>query len=324
MHRSCLISLFPSCKFTLFVVVWFAYSTIAALTPLHSTASSSAAPMRGPVDPSLVFRFRILRTYPSDAEAFVQGLTFDNGTLLMSTGLWGRSAIRKVDYSTGRILQRHDLSPDIFAEGIAVLGDHLFQLTYQNNVAYVYDKATFERIATLNYPSDLYEGWGLAADSKRNILFISDGSEHIRIANTQFRVLSQIRVHDSAGRAVTGINELEFVSGELLANVYGSDCVLRISPVSGEVLGWIVAENLYPDNPDQGLNVFNGLAFDETTGKLLVSGLLLFLRKVISRMNEKCCVCVCMYVSGHRQNVAPRVRSHDGTSERPTGLFGNV
>jgi len=247
---------------------------------------------RSPAARPSLWQLRVVRILPSDDTAFTQGLAFSGGDLYQSTGLWGASSLRKVsfvgasadaqpsqDSLNGTALAYHidkmvSLPREVFGEGIAVLGDRIYQLTYQNGVARAYDKNTLARVATYRYPSAIREGWGLAADAEHSRLFLSDGSSTIWILDPEFELVGRLSVVNEFEQPVTGLNELEFMPdrGELWANVYGSDCILRISSRTGRVLGWIIADDLYPDNEFPGVNVFNGIAYDTSSKRILVTG----------------------------------------------------
>jgi glutamine cyclotransferase len=224
--------------------------------------------------------YQIVHTYPHDQNAYTQGLFYLDGHLYESTGLNGQSSLRTDELQTGRILQLHDVPAKYFAEGLAPWGNTLVQLTWQNHVALVYDRSTFQFLRTLPYEG---EGWGLTADDKEMIL--SDGTATLRFLDpTTFKVLRRVTVTDH-GKPVTQLNELEFIHGEVYANIWHADRIARISPATGRVLGFIDLTGLLPASERSSPEaVLNGIAYDAARDRLFVTGKLwpsLFEIKVI-------------------------------------------
>lgn len=218
--------------------------------------------------PPVLKPIKLVAAYDHDATAFSQGLVINDGQMFEGTGQYGNSGLRKVDVQTGKVLENVPLSKEYFGEGITLLNGSIYQLTWRENVCIVYDQSTLKATGTFRYTG---EGWGLANDGK--YLYLSDGSPIIRVIDpAKFNVVRQIRVH-TGPRNVEKLNELEFVNGELLANVWYSDHIARISPKTGEVLGWIDASQLYPaaQRPSRE-HVLNGIAFDQKTGKVYLTG----------------------------------------------------
>jgi glutamine cyclotransferase len=210
---------------------------------------------------------RVVAAYPHDPQAFTQGLAFHGGELYEGTGLYGESSIRQVDYATGLVEKKRPLNRIYFGEGIAILGEKLFQLTWQNQIAVVYDLETFEILGTHLYEG---EGWGLTHDGRS--LILSDGTANIKyIDPTDFSVLRTIEVHDG-DTPVERLNELEYIDGEIWANIWYEDRIARISPESGEVKGWIDIGGLYPQSRRGREDVANGIAFDADSKRLFVTG----------------------------------------------------
>ena len=212
--------------------------------------------------------YRVVHSYPHDSQAFTQGLVYADGHLYESTGLKGHSTLRMVDVETGKVLQELAVPGQYFAEGLAAWGSTLVQLTWQTHTAIVYDRFSFREVRTLSYPG---EGWGLTADGKE--LILSDGTAGLRFLDpVTFRELRRVMVRDS-GVPVLQLNELEFVKGEIYANVWHSDRIARISPATGKVLGWIDLAGLLPQaertNPEA---VLNGIAYDAAHDRLFVTG----------------------------------------------------
>jgi len=214
------------------------------------------------------YGFRIVHAYPHRSDAFTEGLFYLNGFLYESTGLEGHSSIRKVRLETGEVVQERDLPPEYFGEGIVAWQDRLVQLTWRSGIGFVYDLATFSPRATFHYPG---EGWALTRDNRR--LIMSDGTSDIRFLDPAS--LKEIgRIHVTAeNRPVTNINELEWVKGEIYANIWETNLVARIDPGNGKVVGWIDFGGLNPaaasTNPD---DVLNGIAYDADHDRLFVTG----------------------------------------------------
>jgi glutamine cyclotransferase len=212
--------------------------------------------------------YRIIHTYPHDRQAFTQGLIYTGGHLYKSTGLEGHSSLRMEDLETGSILQYKDVSSQYFAEGLTQWGNTLIQLTWQNHIALVYDLATFRFLRAIPYSGD---GWGLTQDGKN--LILSDGSATLHFLDPEtFHELRHITVQDR-GVPVTQLNELEFVHGQIYANIWYADRVVRIDPATGHVLGFIDLTGLLPENEHSSSGaVLNGIAWDAEHDRLFVTG----------------------------------------------------
>jgi glutamine cyclotransferase len=224
----------------------------------HDTEAS------GPVH----LRCEVVARYPHDPNAFTQGLAFADGHLFEGTGLRGRSSVRRVDLESGEVLQSVALDSDLFGEGITLVGTRLYQLTWQAGRALVYDATTFAPVETFTYDT---EGWGLAYDGRR--LVMSDGSDTIRFRDpTTFEVLGAIKVHDG-NTPVDQLNELEVIDGDIYANVWQTNEIVRISPDTGEVLAWIdLAELSVGHSAAERRDVLNGIAWDSAGERLFVTG----------------------------------------------------
>jgi glutamine cyclotransferase len=244
--------------------------TATAFATETATAPSAASPTEHVVEGEpRVYGYRIVNSYPHDPAAFTQGLDIDNGVLFEGTGLNGESSLRQVDLTTGEVLRQIDLPEEFFGEGIAVFGERIYQITWQSQTVFVYDRDTFEQLETLSYPT---EGWGLTTDGER--LIMSDGSSTIFFRDPEtFAESRHIDVHDGDD-PVTRLNELEWVNGEIWANVWQTDTIARIDPATGAVLGWIDLSGLLQpeDHAGRDVDVLNGIAVDEATGKLYVTG----------------------------------------------------
>ncbi len=213
------------------------------------------------------YTLRVVHVYPHDPGAFTQGLEYHDGFLYEGTGLEGHSRLRKVELATGRVLQEVPLSSEYFGEGITVLHNQIFQVTWQAQKGFVYDQSSFHLLRSFRYPG---EGWGLTNDGKQ--IYMSDGSADIRFWDAAtLRETRRIHVHDG-GEAVERLNELEFVRGEIYANVWQTDRIARISPADGRVVGWIDASGLLSMIERFRADVLNGIAYDAAGGRLFVTG----------------------------------------------------
>ncbi len=209
--------------------------------------------------------YRVVNTYPHDPDAFTQGLLVADGELYESTGLWGESSLRRVDLQSGEVLQIIHLAGEYFGEGLSLRGDHLVQLTYTNHLGFVYDRETFEVLETFAYPT---QGWGLTTDGHR--LIMSDGSAIMRFWDpVTFAEIGQVVVRDE-GSPVTRLNELELIGRHVWANVWYSDLVARIDPVTGWVTSWVDLSGILGPGTPPG--VLNGIAYDASADRLLVTG----------------------------------------------------
>lgn len=217
---------------------------------------------------SRVSGFEVLHSWPHDPMAFTQGLVYRAGTLYESTGGNGESSLREVELETGRVLRQHDLSEEYFGEGLALLGGKLYQLTWRSHVGFIYDAATFQPLGQFSYVG---EGWGLTDNGTS--LILSDGTSTLRFLDpTTLTVQRTVTVTDE-GREVPRLNELEYVKGEVYANVWREDLIARIDPATGHVTGWINLTGLLPPEERTGNeDVLNGIAYDAANDRLLVTG----------------------------------------------------
>jgi glutamine cyclotransferase len=211
--------------------------------------------------------YKIVNTYPHDQEAYTQGLVFDNGFLYEGTGLYKKSTLRKVELNTGKIIKIHKLPDEIFGEGITIYEDKIIQLTWKSNIGYVYDKETFELLEVFNYSTD---GWGITHNGTN--LIISNGSSTLHVLDPRtFEKIGEIEVFDDNG-PVSEINELEYVRGEIYANIWKTDRIARFDPKSGQVKGWIELKGLTSDISSDSDAVLNGIAYDKNQDRLFVTG----------------------------------------------------
>jgi glutamine cyclotransferase len=215
-----------------------------------------------------VYSYNIVNTYPHDPDAFTQGLVFEDGVLYEGTGLYGQSTLRRVELETGDVLQNLELSDEFFGEGITIYGNEIIQLTWKSNVGFVYDKNSFELLQQFNYST---EGWGITHNG--TCLIMSDGTSTLHFLDPQtFEEIGQLAVFANDD-PVTKLNELEYVQGEIYANVWQTDRIARIEPGTGRVVGWIDLRGLLTaEDRTEPVDVLNGIAYDAEADRLFVTG----------------------------------------------------
>lgn len=219
--------------------------------------------------------YEVVNTFNHDERAFTQGLVFHDGFLYESTGQKGESTLRKVELETGKVVQKKDVPKEYFAEGMTIIGDKIYQITWQENTAFVYNLSDFSLIKTLRYSG---VGWGLTNDGTH--LIMSDGTHVIRFVNPEtFETVKTIVVLDEKGKPLMKINELEYVKGEIWANIWHSEeigkpnHIARIDPASGKLLGWINLDKISPtDSERDSENTLNGIAYDTATDRIFITG----------------------------------------------------
>jgi len=213
--------------------------------------------------------YKVIHTYPHDPDAFTQGLVYVDGHLYESTGRNGKSSIRLLDLSTGKVLQHYDLATKYFGEGLTDWNSELVQITWETEIGFVYDRFSFSLKRTFHYRG---EGWGLTHDDKQ--LILSDGTPVIRFLDPQsFAETQRVSVTDENDRPVSNINELEYIHGEIYANIWTTDQIIRISPRTGKILGRIDLSGLIDKSQLSDSNaVLNGIAYDAKGDRLFVTG----------------------------------------------------
>lgn len=242
----------------------YRFSILLWLLLAGTAASVDAAGARIPE-----YTYQIVHVYPHDPNAFTQGLIYLDGHLYESTGRYGKSSLRMDDLTSGRVLQHVDLPEKYFGEGLTDWGSNLVQLTWKHEIGFVYDRFSFSLKSTFHYKG---EGWGLTHDSKQ--LILSDGTEYLRFLDpNSFKETHRIRVTDEHGKPVQQLNELEYIHGEIFANIWETDRIARISPSTGKVVGWIdlsgIIDKRELSDPDA---VLNGIAYDSSENRLFVTG----------------------------------------------------
>lgn len=218
--------------------------------------------------------YEVVNTFRHDPQAFTQGLVFQDGFLYESTGQYGESTLRKVELATGKVLKTYSVPEDFFAEGMTILGEKIYQLTWQEKTAFVYDM-NFKLLKELKYAG---EGWGLTNDGTN--LIMSDGTHVIRFVNPEtFETERTVTVRDESAKPLVRLNELEFVKGEIWANIWHSEAsgkpnhIARIDPKDGKLLGWINLDGISPEDVKRDPeNTLNGIAYDPVGDRIFVTG----------------------------------------------------
>ena len=214
------------------------------------------------------YKFKVLNSYPHDIHAFTQGLLIDKGSLYESTGQESESSLREVELKTGRVIRQLNIDASLFGEGITLYKERIFQVTWRSKVGFVYEKSTFRQINKIFYPT---EGWGLTTIGDK--IAMSDGTNTISFYEPElFTMVSKIEVYDNE-KKVDNLNELEYINGEIWANIWMTDRIARIDPVSGKVKSYVDLAGLFPQNQrNPEAEVLNGIAYDNDSRKLYVTG----------------------------------------------------
>jgi glutamine cyclotransferase len=222
-----------------------------------------------------VYGYRVVHTYPHDRGAFTEGLFYQDGFLYEGTGMNLQSSVRKVKLETGEVVQKFDWPEAYFGEGIVRWGDKLYQLTYQNQVGFIFDFRTFAKKGEFQYQG---QGWAFTTDGKRIYM---DGSRDVRaeVSDPEIRVLDPETLRQTGvinvtadGVPVKNLNELEWVKGEIFANIWQTDRIARINPKTGKVVGWIDLSGILSPEDREGADVLNGIAYDAQRDRLFVTG----------------------------------------------------
>ena len=245
------------------VLAWVVASLVSLAAQFHEVQRlppvGSSAPVSG---------YTMVRAYPHDPRAFTQGIEYRDGVLYEGTGRNGESTLRKVELATGKVLQQVAVSPEHFGEGITIWGNTILQLTWQSQIGFVYDRDTFKPLRTFKYSG---EGWGLTHNATE--LIMSDGSASLRFIDPNTLTEKRRLLVTDAGIVIRDLNELEWVNGEIYANVWQTNFIARISPSTGRVLGWINLSGLLSVAEQRaGADVLNGIAYDAAGRRLFVTG----------------------------------------------------
>ncbi|MDH3217284.1 MAG: glutaminyl-peptide cyclotransferase [Candidatus Krumholzibacteria bacterium] len=245
---------------------------LSTVTIISAILASSCSESEGPrvTDPgntteTRYYTYNVVAEFMHDADAFTQGLVYDNGVLYEGTGLRaGESTLRRVDLPTGRVVDKITIGP-FFGEGIAVVNDKIYQLTWTDGLCFVWDKSRFSKLGEFRYSG---EGWGLTYDGNR--LIMSDGSATLYFRDPDtFEITGSVLVRDEHDQEVQRLNELEYIDGEIYANVWKDYRIARISPRTGRVVAWLDLTGIHLN---QGESVLNGIAYDASGGRLFVTG----------------------------------------------------
>lgn len=230
-------------------------------------AKSFSLKFKSDIKPA-IYSYRVIKSYPHASDAYTQGLVYYDGWLYEGTGKRGRSSLRKIELSSGEIYGTLNLDSKFFGEGICVFKDNIIQLTWTSKTGFVYDIKNFTLIKKINYPT---QGWGLTADGKN--LIMSDGSEKIYFLEPDYFTRQKvIEVYDDEG-PLRNLNELEYINGEIWANVYQTDRIVKIDPATGKILAWIDLSGLLKaKDQHRNIDVMNGIAYDEVNERVLVTG----------------------------------------------------
>lgn len=239
----------------------------SAAAACDDASPSNRMPDEPPPPPAPVAPVEQVRAYPHDSTAFTQGLAWHAGALYESTGRYGESSLRRVDLETGEVRQRVDLPPQYFGEGLATVGDSIVQLTWREGVMFVYDRASLREIGRVTFSG---EAWGLASSGES--LIVSDGSSYLTFVDPATMEPQRTLAVTDGGRPVDQLNELEWVRGEIWANVWHTDQIVRIDPRTGRVVGRLDLSPLRPAGLTDQEAVLNGIAYDEAADRLLVTG----------------------------------------------------
>ena len=244
-----------------------AMAVLMIVSGVSACERGGAEPVEDLPPPAPVERVTQVRSYPHDPTAFTQGLAWHAGNLYESTGRYGQSTLRRVNLQTGEVLQRVALPSQYFAEGVAVVGDSVFQLTWREGVMFIYDRPNLQRVGELEYNG---EAWGLTSDG--NSLIVSDGSNYLTFMDARSYEPQRTLPVTDGGQAVNQLNELEWVRGEIWANVWHTNHIVRIDPATGRVKGRLDLTDLVPREITSEEAVLNGIAYDPEANRLLVTG----------------------------------------------------
>jgi len=243
---------------TFTVVAFISLFSILSTDSVNAQEKSSAP----------IYGYKIINSFPHNTESFTQGLFLEDGILYESTGLNGKSAVKKIDLKTGKVIKSRNMQDKFFGEGLTIVNDRIIQITWRSKTGFVYDKESLEILRTFSYKT---QGWGITYDGK--YLIISDGSDILYFMDPKsFVVVGKLEVYDDKGKVVK-LNELEFIDGEIYANIWGKDVIARINPKTGYVNSWIDLSGILAKEDRKGEeDVLNGIAYNPENDTLLVTG----------------------------------------------------
>ncbi len=254
---------------TLFVAfLLLVISGVNSCVSVPESRDSQSAPSPTTAQSVPIYTFQIVHTYIHDREAFTEGLVYEGGILYEGTGLYGKSSLRKVDLETGKVKKKYDLPAEYFGEGIAIYEDKIIQLTWKEKTGQVYEKNSFKLLSRFSYPT---EGWGITFDGKR--LIMSDGSSTLYFLDPRtFDITGNIKVYEK-NISIIHLNELEYINGKIYANIWLTNNIAIIDPVSGQVIGWIDLTGILPSQElTAPVDVLNGIAYDTANDRLFITG----------------------------------------------------
>ena len=242
----------------LIVILIIVSASLVAFLDVNSTSANATV---------MNYTYFIINTYPHDTSAFTEGLVYSGGFLYESTGLNGASSLRREDLTSGKVLQEYFLPEQYFGEGIAIVNNEIIQLTWQSHIGFIYDKTTFALLGNFSYPT---EGWGLTYNGKQ--LIMSDGTDNLYFLDpTTFQQTGQIQVHDGK-TPIVNINSLDYINGNVYANIWLTNNIAIINPETGQVKAWIDLTGLPGANNSNPEAVLNGIAYDQQNNRLFVTG----------------------------------------------------
>jgi len=219
-------------------------------------------------DNTTLYTYKVVNTFPHNTESFTQGLYIEDGLLYESTGLNGKSAVKKIDLKTGEVIKSRDMQDKFFGEGLTIVDDKIYQITWRSKTGFVYNKESLDILRTFSYKT---QGWGITYDGKN--LIISDGSDILYFMDPKsFAIVGKLEVYNKSGK-VSKLNELEYINGEIYANIWGKDLIARIDPKTGYVKSWIDLSGILSKEDRKGKeDVLNGIAYNPENNTLLVTG----------------------------------------------------
>ena len=257
------------CLAIILIIVAVIPTTLVTLVLLNKNLVDPTNSSNSQIEPETKlyhYTYQIVNVYPHDKTAFTQGLIFEDGVLFESTGLYGQSTLRRVELETGNVTQLIKLSDNLFGEGITIFEDKIIQLTWRNNIGFVYDKNSFELLQTFNYPT---EGWGITHNG--SVLIMSDGTATLYFLDPEtFKIIDQVEVYDED--PVTLLNELEYMNERIYANIWKENKIAIINPQTGQVAGWVDLTGINPSEKQSPDNVLNGIAYDQNGDRLFFTG----------------------------------------------------